>query len=172
MKPVFTLIAAVTIDGKIARNSKHFTDWTSKEDKDFLHRMLDKCDAVIVGRKTYETAKGPLSKRNCVVFTRRHGSVKTERSGLVFLDPFKTDLSGFLRKKALKKICVLGGEKTYSYFLAKGLVDEIYLTIEPVVFGFGLGLFGMKVATRRFRLVSARRLNRKGALLLHYKKIS
>ena len=62
-------IAAATIDGKIALDSGHFSDWTSKEDKDFLHEMLDKSDAVVVGNNTYKTAIGPPSKRNCIVFT-------------------------------------------------------------------------------------------------------
>lgn len=70
MKPHIIAIAAVTIDGKIARHAGHFTDWTSPEDKTFLRSLLDKSDVVIVGNNTYKTAEGPLSKRNCIVFTR------------------------------------------------------------------------------------------------------
>jgi dihydrofolate reductase len=68
---MYIAVAAVTIDGKIARHPAHFSNWTSKEDKSFLHEFLDACDCIIVGRKTYELAKEPLSKRRCVVLTRR-----------------------------------------------------------------------------------------------------
>ena len=33
MNMKITMLMAVTADGKIARNSSHFPDWTSKEDK-------------------------------------------------------------------------------------------------------------------------------------------
>src|SRR3990170_3128013 len=84
-------IAAVTIDGKIALDAGHFSDWTSKEDKDFLHEMLDKSDVVIVGNNTYKTAIEPLSKRNCIVFT---ASVRTsEHKGdmLTYCNPESSD---------------------------------------------------------------------------------
>ena len=42
-KPLYTAVAAITLDGKIARNSKHHSSWTSREDKVFLHKILDKC---------------------------------------------------------------------------------------------------------------------------------
>ena len=57
-------IAAVTIDGKIALDAHSGSAWTSREDKDFLHDMLDTSDVVVVGNNTYKAAIEPLSKRN------------------------------------------------------------------------------------------------------------
>ncbi|VVB98838.1 Uncharacterised protein [uncultured archaeon] len=168
MKPVFVLLAVSTIDGRIAKGSAHMTDWSSKEDKVFLHKKLDEGDAVVVGNNTYKTARGPLSRRNCIVFTRKVRGMKRESDYLVYLNPEKTSLEKFVSSMGYRKIVVLGGAKTYSYFLENGLVDEIFLTIEPVVFGSGISMFESGFKPRRFSLVSSRRLNRAGAVLLHY----
>lgn len=169
-KPVFSLVAVASLDGRIARDSWHFTDWSSKEDKAFLGSFLGKADAVVVGMNTWRTAKERLSRRNCIVFTSKADGELEERKGLVFFNPAKADFAEFASKSGLEKVAVLGGTKTFSYFLEKGLVDRIYLTIEPVVFGSGLGLFDSKFGLRGFRMVSSKRLNKKGSLLLVYSK--
>ena len=48
MKQNIIAIAAVTIDGKIGRHTRHFTDWTSHEDKTFLRSLLDTSDIVVI----------------------------------------------------------------------------------------------------------------------------
>jgi len=169
-KTSYIVIAAVTIDGKIALSSKHNSSWTSKEDKDFLHAMLDKCDVVVVGNNTYKAAKKPLSKRNCIVFTSKVTSNVKKNSRLLYCNPERTDIKKLIEKLGYKKIALLGGAQTYTFFLQKNLVNDIYLTIEPLTFGMGLNLFGSsKPLVRNFKLVSIKKLNKAGTLLLHYK---
>ena len=162
-------IAAVTIDGKIALDSGHFSDWTSKEDKDFLHEMLDKSDVVIVGNNTYKTAIEPLSKRNCIVFTASVRTSEHKSDMLTYCNPASSDCIPLMEK--YEKVAVLGGTQTYTYFLENDLLDELYLTIEPIIFGRGLNLFeSTKDALTKFRLESTKQLNEKGAMLLHYQR--
>ena len=160
-------IAAVTLDGKIALDPDHFPDWTSAEDKVFMRALLDTADVVVVGHNTYKTAKEPLSKRNCIVLT---GSVaSTERKGdkLLYVNPGTTDLKAILEPYAT--VAILGGAKTYSYFLQHNLLHELYLTIEPVVFGRGISLFEhLEGSPTHFKLLSMRKLNEDGTVLLHY----
>jgi len=169
MKPIYSMIVATTIDGKIATNKRQFTDWTSKEDKDFLHKLLDKSDVIVVGHNTYKTAKGPLSKRNCIVMTRSVSGAVKKNSKLVFINPKKENLEKFIKKAKYKRVAVLGGAQTYTYFLENNLLNEIYLTIEPLVFGKGFGMFETKKVLRKyFKLVSVKKLNKKESLVLHY----
>ena len=163
-------IAAVTIDGKIALHSGHLSDWTSPEDKDFLHEMLDKSDVVIVGNNTYKTAIEPLSKRNCIVFTASVRTSEHKSDMLTYCNPASSDCIPLMEK--YEKVAVLGGTQTYTYFLENDLLDELYLTIEPIIFGRGLNLFeSTKDVLAKFRLESTKRLNEKGSLLLHYIKL-
>ena len=77
----YIAIAAVTLDGKIAKNKDHVSDWTSPEDKVFMRALLDKSDVIIVGNNTYKTAIAPLSKRNCIVLSRSASVVSPPSRG-------------------------------------------------------------------------------------------
>ena len=87
------MITAVTLDGKIAKNKNHFTDWTSKEDKDFLHSIFDKSDVIIVGNNTYKTSIKPLSKRNCIVFTKSVKIIKQASTNCLYINPNNIDIT-------------------------------------------------------------------------------
>lgn len=168
----FIAVAAMTLDGKIAKSKDHLsTDWTSEEDKIFFRKFLAGCDAVLVGKNTYETAKGPLSKRNCIVLTRSVDQPANESANLVFINTDKTDLKKYFANKSYQNIAILGGAQVYTYCLKQGMIDELYITLEPLVFGQGIDLFSStKDLFQRFRLVSMEKLNEQGTLLLHYIK--
>ncbi|PIR92327.1 hypothetical protein COU01_02305 [Candidatus Falkowbacteria bacterium CG10_big_fil_rev_8_21_14_0_10_44_15] len=171
IKPRYYLIAALSLDGKIAKHARHFTGWTSPADKDFLHARLDASDCVIVGNNTYKTARQPLSKRNCLVFTKSVGAVKQASERCLYVNPAKIDIAKLIKQAGYRQVAILGGTQIFSWFLEKNLLDELYLTIEPVVFGSGLPLFNINLAAvKKFKLASVRRLNSMGTVLLHYTK--
>lgn len=160
-------IAAVTLDGKIGANEKHFSNWTSKEDKKFMRALLDTCDVIIVGNNTYKTAIKPLSKRNCIVLTRSVKTTNRVTENLLFLNTKSTNLKKTIEKAGYRKIAVLGGAQTYSYCLEHKMLDDLYLTIEPIIFGSGVPLFAGKYKLRKTKIVSTKKLNRAGTLLVH-----
>ena len=162
-------IAAVTLDGRIAAHEKHFSDWTSAEDKDVMRKLLDGSDVVLVGHNTYKTAIQPLSKRSCIVLTSSVTEVKKESDLVTYINPQYSDLKKILSEYAI--VACLGGTQTYTYLLEHGMLDEIYLTIEPIIFGTGLPLFQTKHSVQqRWNLISMKSLNEHGSMLLHYKK--
>jgi dihydrofolate reductase len=158
----------VSIDGRITDGRRPGTAWTSREDKQFLHRYLDTCDAVVVGHTTYRAARRPLSRRNCVVFTRSVRQPVRRSPRLLYVNSVRTDVPALLGTLEYRRVCVLGGIQTYSFFFARRLIDELYLTVEPLVFGAGLSLVEGSRAASQWQLLSARRLNVRGTLLLRY----
>ncbi len=157
-------IAAMTLDGRIAQNDHQHVDWSSREDKLFLRRFLKECDLLFVGRHTYETSAKVLKKYPCAVITKAK-----KLPGRMVVQPSRKKVLALIKKTQAKKIAVIGGAQTYSFFLNNNLLDNFYLTIEPIAFGHGISLFAqINKLKRRFRLQSARRLNRQGTLLLHY----
>jgi dihydrofolate reductase len=169
--PQYIGIAAITIDGKIAKNKSHMSDWTSKEDKVFMRALLDRSDVVIVGNNTYKTAIKPLSRRNCLVLSRSEHRKVGASENLNYVNPDKTDVKKYIRDRKYKTVAILGGAQTYTHCLEHNMLDELYLTVEPLAFGEGINLFAKgQNLEQRFKLLSIKKLNRQGSLLLRYKK--
>ena len=170
----FTLLAAVSLDGRITRGNKEGSDWTSREDHQWFQKKLDDFDVIVMGRKTFEVIKRPLKPRNRIVFTQtqlfccsqehQHNRCTTAFFGGA------GKLRKLLASQNWTRIAVLGGAQIYDWFLKRNLISEMYLTLEPVVFGSGRPLASVSPhKSPAFRLVSVKRLNRQGTLLLHYR---
>ena len=145
--PKYIAIAAITMDGRIARHSKEHVDWTSPEDKEHLRGKMRECDVIVLGNNTYQTSKEFLLKYSKVVFTKSVSGIKKESDSLTFINANDADVSEFFEKSGYKNVCVLGGSQVYSYFLKAGLIDEIWLTIEPKIFGSGINLFNFSTSS-------------------------
>ena len=63
---------------------------------------------------------------------------------------------------------VVGGGLTNALFLKSKLVNEVYLTIEPRLFGVGTNLLNEKNIDVQLRLTSIMKLNKQGTLHLKY----
>lgn len=170
----FNIVAVMTIDGKIAKNSRHNVNWSSVEDKKFLNKKIAEHDVIIVGRTTFNVAKKALTKkefatRNYFVITRSIKTTLRLNDQVLYVNPEGVDIRKLINDFGYKKVCILGGTQIYSLMLERNLVDEIFLTIEPLVFGSGLNLFEGDFK-KQFKLTSIKKLNKGGTILLHYKK--
>lgn len=134
------LMMAMTADGKIAKASDHFPDWTSKEDKKMFAEVSKEHSVVIMGEKTFRTFPKPLPERLNVVFTLEKNPPEMENVKWVTGAPEKVleELENMGHKSAI----LGGGTHLNTQFLEKKLIDEIWLTIEPKIFGDGMGVFG------------------------------
>ncbi len=113
------LIAAVTLDGYVARHSNEVIDW-SEDLPLFKKQTLGY--PVIMGSNTFNTLPSTLENREMIVVHRDD-------------DP-KVVLSNI----AADKCFVIGGGKTNEKFAP--YLTHMYLTIHPLVFGRGIKLFG------------------------------
>jgi len=164
-KPRYIAFVAASIDGRISLSSKTLPKWTSSEDQQFLQKSLSLADAVVVGRNTYQAAVDRLRKRNTFVLSSRPTTIK-RRGTVTFVNPVNVDIPKLFTR--YKIVAVLGGGAVYRFMLERGLLDEIFVTIEPLIFGRGKEMFVGGSRTMKVRLLSVKRLNRTGTLLLHY----
>ncbi len=170
-RPTFILVVAVSLDGKITNGKKEGTEWTSKEDQKFFRGELDRADAVILGRKTFEAIPRPLTPRNRIVFSHtKTFSHSAECKNVQVFGGTSATLLLLLKKMHWNRVVIAGGTSIYEWFLKNKLVDELYLTLEPVVLGSGKPLINEANITENWTLASTRKLNKKGTLLLHYSK--
>ena len=160
------LLAAISIDGKIAQSEEQISvDWTSKEDTKFFIKKTKESGVVIMGRKTFDTIGKPLKDRKIVVMTRDVND-KTDLDGVSFTDKSASEIIQDLRGDGCESVVVAGGASIYELFLKEGLITDLYLTIEPVVFGGGVD-FVKNISRLDLKLVDVSRLGEK-AVLVHY----
>ncbi|CAN5371072.1 dihydrofolate reductase [soil metagenome] len=156
------IIAAVTADGYIARSTNELANWTSPEDKQHFTAMTKRAGIMVMGRTTYDTIGRPLPGRKTVVYTSRpldNAEVETTQESPV-------DLLKRLEAAGFKEVAICGGAAIYSMFLQAGVVDELYLTVEPILFGQGVPLYDQALDIR-LKLADVGKLN-DDVLLVHY----
>ncbi len=168
------LVAVMSIDGKItAGNKTPVHKWASTEDQRYFSALVKKSRLVIMGRKTFDSAKpkmklSPQTLR--IVLTRKPEAFAklAVPKQLEFTDESPKMLLKKFEKLGYKEALLVGGAEINATFLRENLVDELWLTIEPLLLGRGKEMYAGDTRTTRLRLVSIRRLNRPGTLLLHY----
>lgn len=171
------MIAVTSANGKLSRGSDpNIYKWTSKEDQDFFFSQIEKSKLIVMGSGTYEVARRLIKHKKGrlrIVLTRSPKKYSGEQiSGqLEFSSESPEGLTGRLSKEGYKQMLLAGGGEINSIFLSEGLVDEIYLTIEPVLFGKGKNFVAEDNFESRLELLSIKKLNKKGTILLKYKVI-
>jgi len=156
------IIATLTADGIIARGANQAATWSSKEDKKFFVEKTKQTGVIVMGLNTFKTIARPLPGRLNIVYTELpapHPEVEATT-----LPP--DQLLAELEKRGFKEVAICGGTTIYTMFLRAGVVDKLYLSIEPKLFGKGLNLFNQDLDLN-LKLLSTQQLN-PDVVLLEY----
>jgi dihydrofolate reductase len=162
------VLAALTIDGKLARTSSQLVTWTSREDKRIFFDASKRAGVLIMGNNTFRTLTAPLRGRLHVVLTRTPAA-HTGTAGVVeYTDRPPGAILASLEERGYTEAVLGGGSQVNALFLASGLIDELWVTVEPLIFGEGVDLFSGAPFDIRARLLEFERLNDEGAIFLKY----
>jgi len=164
------LIMVSSVDGVIAKDANHNAfEWTSPEDKKHFQELSKKIGVVLMGGNTFKAS----GRKN---YKDRYGYVLTNHPENYELGENMETISGtpqsaaaYLRSQGHEQVALIGGAEVNRQFLLSGLVDEIYLTVEPLVFGRGLHIFDDQDLDLKLKLLDHKTLNDQGTLLLHYR---
>jgi len=169
------LIAVTSRDGKITRGySSDNQTWTSPEDKDFFTSQIAAASLIVMGRLTYESIKTHIKHqqgRLRVVMTSTPQDFQDEaiEGALEFTSESPKELVKRFENEH-NEMLVVGGSKVFTDFVRDGLIDEMYLTIEPLYFGEGKPLFTDENIKIDMAFNWRRVLNDRGTLLLKYSR--
>ncbi|MGA3007814.1 MAG: dihydrofolate reductase family protein [Opitutaceae bacterium] len=170
-----TLLTAQSLDGFITRHGEPGSGFASPEDQAHFHAALRAFDCSIMGRVTYRGTRdmgGPLpaSKRLRIVMTRTPAdyAAQARLGSLEFTDDAPEKIVAGLQARGYTRCVLLGGSQAHGLFFAARLVDELWLTVEPMLFGGGTPLLGIE-ADVRLELLGSEKLNAAGTLLLRYR---
>ena len=175
------MYAAVSIDGIAALDSKTGIErYGSPEDREFFLAGAKSCQAVIMGKNT-----GSFRVFGVPNFVLTHdpdllqahdpagaeASQAQDSRGVerVYLCGQPQEICAKLEARGIHKAALLGGPATNLQFLRAGLVDEIFLTVEPVTIGRGIHFLNEPLESR-WILADSQVLNERGTIVLHYKK--
>lgn len=161
------IIAALSIDGFLAENdTQTSTVWTSKEDNQFFRQRTKDAGAIVMGRKTYDTIGRPLPNRLNIVYSSQTPTGQLPEN-LRYTQQSPRELLAQLEQEGVPELAVCGGSSIYTQFLKAGVVETLYLTIEPILFGQGVKLFNESLGGMRVGLKKVEHLSEQ-TLLLEY----
>ncbi len=166
-----------SIDGRTTfANDKNIYTWSSAEDQKHFFSLIKKNNLIVMGRKTYEASR-PVIKlekgKLRIVLTRNPKKYlnQTVTGQLEFSDEIPEELIQRLASLGYKKMLLVGGGIINGLFLKHNLVNELYLTIEPRIFGVGKNIAEGQLLNTKMQLISSKKINKIGTLLLKYKII-
>ena len=135
------MFVETSLDGIIVRELG--ASLAEEEGQDYGFReLVNSVEALVLDERTYDTAltfdEWPFADKPCIVLSSREGSA---RHGARFFAGEPGRLALELGLAGLERVCV-DGERAIRSFLRHGLVDDLVVSIHPVVRGRGIRLFG------------------------------
>ena len=161
------MIAAVSADGFIGLGPDHRSlDWRSKADAKFFIERTKEAGVIVMGSTTYKTfrIKRAPPGRRLIVLSSKPETISGENVEASSESP--RELITRLKREGAREVALSGGATIYKVFLEEGLVDEVYLTIEPKFFGSGVNLLSGAIDID-LKLIEVKKLA-ENTILAHY----
>jgi len=152
MTPKCSVFIATSLDGFIARDDGSI-DWLEQANASVppgedcgYKQFMSSVDTLVMGRNTFDLVltfdAWPYGKTPVVVMTHRPVALPSDVPPTVsFSSATPEALVEELGAKGARHLYVDGG-RTIQSFLAAGLIDELTITVIPVLLGSGRPLFG------------------------------
>ena len=145
------LIAAITLDGYIARNANEKITW-SKDLSLFKKQTMG--NALIIGSNTYNSIDTSLNGRKTIVAHRTDNP---------------KDIIENIESKYSR--CFIGGGGMTNYRFSKYLT-HVYLTPHPLIFNSGIKLFAKKTHEIKIKLEKKIIVNEEENIIQYQYKVS
>ncbi|HEY8510636.1 MAG TPA: dihydrofolate reductase family protein [Cyclobacteriaceae bacterium] len=149
---------AVTIDGYIAGPNGEY-DWCFTDNDYGLTAFNKRVDTFIMGRKTWEVSQQYLgdgsseesSGSTIIVFSR---TLKKAFDNVRIVNEDPVAFVKELKRQPGKDIWLYGGGEIVTQFQQANAIDEMHLSVHPLLLGDGIPLFGKSDRTP-FELVES-----------------
>jgi dihydrofolate reductase len=154
---------AVTLDGYIEGSNGEF-DWCFTDQDYGLNEFFTEIDAIFIGRKSYEIAEQfaesnsgdvipgmpPLTE---YVFSK---TLKSVKAGAVLVAEDAINKARQIKQQPGKNIWLYGGASLMEAMMNEGLVDELWLSVHPILLGGGRPLFPQSGSRTHLTLMSSK----------------
>jgi len=153
------VFVGASLDGFIARPNGAFDFLPDSPEPHGYEEFFASVDALLMGRKTYETALGfgawPYGTKPVFVLSSRPLASAPEGASVERLSGSPQEVMAQLAARGIGHVYVDGGQ-TVQQFLRAGLIDRLTVTRVPVLIGSGISIFGALDADVRLEHVATR----------------
>lgn len=168
---------AVSLDGYIA-DKNGSVDWlnivpTSDDIKTDFPNFMETIDCLVMGRNTFEIVKSFgdwIYDQKVFVASNSMNSIPDGYEDKIeLIKGLPSEIVKSLYNKGYKNLYIDGG-KTIQNFLEEDLIDEMIISVVPILLGGGKSLFGELENSKEFQLVGTKVLSNM-LVQSHYKKL-
>lgn len=167
-------IVATSLDGYITKHDSEGATFTSAADQKYFRETLKTFDCCIMGSSTFKASKEMILKsvhidRLRLVWTRTPETYSPyeQPDRLEFSSDSLKNILENLQARGKQRCAILGGTSVYTEVFQRYLADELWLTLEPLLFGQGKKLVDSLLDVR-LELIAREHLS-SSTLLLKYK---
>ncbi len=169
------LIFVTTLDGKITHwGDPHVSKWSSLEDQHYFKEIWDASSLTVMGSSTFDAEPiKPNPTQHLIIMTRNPVKYKDYEvvGQLEFSNQSPAQLVNHYEKEGLKQMLIVGGPHLATSFFKAQLIDELWLTIEPKIFGTGGNFVINENLDVDLQLLSFEKVNARGTLIAKYSVI-
>ena len=163
------LYMTITVNGFIAKENDD-TSFVSEVEWGNFRKTVKSVGNIIIGSRTYKIMRDGGEFENLrnvrVIIVSNNINFKTIADNHSIVKNPQNALT-ILEKEGFNQALVAGGGTLNASFMAENLVDEIYLDIEPIVFGKGIKLFKKNDFETKLKLIETKKLS-DNEIQLHY----
>ena len=134
------LYMAISANGYIAKENDN-VEWLSEESWKSYQNMTKAIHCSVIGRKTYDLMPTEEFLEGClyIILTNQKG-LKPKNPTAIFVSTPQEAIK-LAQEKGFSRVLVAGGSTINRSFMEQKLIDEVYLDVEPTIFGKGIPLF-------------------------------
>ena len=173
MRPIRYNVAA-SLDGYIADAQGAF-DWIPDDPTVDFATLFARVDTYLLGRRTYDTvratATSPFNPGARVYVFSRTLTPGTEQGVTVVRDDPVALARSLRHEDGAGEIWLFGGGELFATLLAAGQVDQVEITVVPVLLGGGVSLVAHLPERSKLSLIHTQTYP-SGMVALHYKVLA
>lgn len=152
-----TLFIATSLDGYIAGPDDDMS-WLFTDTDYGFDEFYQSVDTLIMGRGTYDVVRKmgrwPYNGKRTLVVTRSE-KLEISTPDTAYFNGSLEALEGMLKEQGVKRSWLVGGGELVAGYLNHGLVEEVVVSVHPVLLGKGVPLFPTSIPRTRLELLGA-----------------
>lgn len=154
---------AVSLDGYIEGPNGEY-DWCFTDQDYGLNEFFARVDTIFIGRKSYETAQQHAAHNDGEIVPGMpqmteyvfSDTLKHVKEGALLISGDGMAEARKLKQQTGKDIWLFGGASLTDAMMKENLVDEIWLSVHPILLGSGKPLFRPQNGRTRLRLLESK----------------